>query len=366
MFAIAVLSLVSLLSVMTVLWIVRVTTATDNDDCFAADVIDAVLPRHAPKVYSFVMGTKEWVPRTVEEANSGGIRVNHPFHRRTAAFYEDHVETRKWFLAMDLATSFLVSAVGNVRSGSKPVCVAVQATVLAVAALSLVLTLVLRPHLALADLGHAIFVGVTTVVAGCMSLVDVARPYAAAVASASLASAGARIFIVVSALVISRLPAVRMALRQRLSEIAQAQPKRTWQTFLANDPLLFEPRDDRTNTPGSQNQGPRQEVNAENPRDGVSEQAEAARRALFAALDDDDDEDPTCNLDLSGFAIDDEACGQGDDVAATDARTIIGADLELVSVTGRCVESNAAVNPLEEVRRKHVNRRKSRPSDVEL
>ena len=126
----------------------------------------------------------------------------------------------------------------SVRSRNSTVCLAVQATVLAAAALSLILTLALRPYRAPADLGHAIFVGVTTVVAGCLSIVDVTRPYASTVASAALASAWARIFLVLSVLIIQRLPVVRNTLHQKVAQLAQA-PKRR-QTFVANAaaPLL--------------------------------------------------------------------------------------------------------------------------------
>ena len=52
---------------------------------FAADLVDTPLPSRAPKVYAFVMGPQEWVAKASE--GSDRVRVNHPFHRRTAIFY---------------------------------------------------------------------------------------------------------------------------------------------------------------------------------------------------------------------------------------------------------------------------------------
>ena len=124
-FAISAMSLVSLLALAAVVWILKITApwpcfqgGQDEGYSFAAELIDVVLPRHAasclsPKVYAFVMGPTEWVPTTYEVETvsggstegaargiDGGRRVNHPFHRRTAAFYEDSLPTRKWFLAV--------------------------------------------------------------------------------------------------------------------------------------------------------------------------------------------------------------------------------------------------------------------------
>ena len=298
-FTIIVLSTVSLLSLATVLWIVKMTTTmsstnvkdNSNDrsagDSFAADLVNVVLPPYAssclpPKVYSFVMGQTEWVAKTydVEEPGGGGgtIRVNHPFHRRTAVFYEECLPSRKWFLAVDLATSFLTSAASNVRSRSSTLCLVVQATVLTMAILSLVLTLVLRPYRAPADLGHAVFVGVTTVAAGCLSVVDGTRSYASAVASAALASAAARILLVVSVQFIQRLPAVRSVLRQKVAEMAQAPDRR--QPHLSTNaaaPLLVV-----------------------EPSDGARDDRALAisRRNRIAVIDeeDDDDDDPEPEL----------------------------------------------------------------------
>ena len=381
-FAIGVLSLVSLLSVATVLWVFKVTWTPGEEsapgveagDRFPVELIDLVLPRHAPKIYSFVMGSKEWVPTTYEDGS--GIRANRPFHRRNAAFYEDCLPTRKWFLAVDLATSFLVSAVSNVRSGNGAVCLAVQATVLATAILSLVLILALRPHRVPADFGHAVFVGGTTVAAGCLSVVEATRPYASAVASAAVASAGAKLFLVVAALVIQRLPAVRSELQKRVAELAQAKPKRT-QTFVANaSPLLLEPRDeDGPNGPQLPSEG--EEVSSRRA-------SEAAKQARLEALLDDDYEE-LCDFHSDGgsgrgaelaFLVDDGegTCGSlATPRQPCDARTIIGADLEFPSGTGRHtaidLSNGAAVNPLESrdrLRKRGSRRARLQPPAVEL
>ena len=155
-------------------------------------------------------------PRAPPTAVATTPFVAEPFLRCYGVLFEDFVPPRRWYGALDVFLSTLATVAGNVRSSTPVVCAVTRVAVLFIAAVSFVVLVALRPHRVPLDFAQAVLVGLGTVAAAALAVPASTAGWSAVVAAGCMVIAAGRFVLVALMFLLSRIPSIKLALRERL------------------------------------------------------------------------------------------------------------------------------------------------------